>query len=146
MLKKLNTVLFIAELVFIGAPLTFLALFAAILSVPGLPGVNTDDLPAKHLGVLMSFIGLYGFWGMAIAFAYGGIERVARTSRRVRIATAIGVLMTFSFALYGRFPQADPFFAFAMCGIPLLIPLVHILLCAVADRMQETRHTKREAR
>lgn len=60
MRKKLNTILFIAELVFIGVPLTALALFAAVLSVPGVPGVNTNDLPAKHLGVLMSFIGLYG--------------------------------------------------------------------------------------
>jgi hypothetical protein len=137
MLKKLNAILFIAELAFIGAPLIILALFGAVLTISGVPGVKPDHLPIKQLAMLTAFIGLCGFWGMSAAFAYGGVERVGHTSRSVRIATAIGVLMTFSFALYGRFPQADPFFAIVMSGIPLLIPLAHIFLCVIVDRMKK---------
>lgn len=145
MLKKLNTILFIAELVFIGVPLTILALFGAVLTVPGVPGANTDHLPVKQLAMLTAFVGLYGFWGTCIAFAYDGVECIGRRPRSVRIAMVIGVLMTFSSVLYGRLPQADSFFAIALSGVPLLIPLAHILLCVIADKVTQTRRRQRDA-
>lgn len=145
MLKKLNTILFIAELVFIGAPITLLAMFGAVLTVPGVPGANTDYLSIKQLAMLTAFVGLYGFWGMSIAFAHGGVERVRRTSWGVRIAAAVGVLMSLSSVLYGRSPQADAFFAIAFSGTPLLIPLAHILVCIVKDKAMRERREQRDA-
>lgn len=130
--KRLSATLFYLELALIAGPLTLLAgIGAAVLCV----GDDMSDLLVKRVAMPIAFVGLYGLWGMSIAFAKGGVEAMGRVSRSVKTATAIGVLMTASSALYGYFPKARLFLELALCGIPFLIPLGHILTSVVIDQV-----------
>jgi hypothetical protein len=138
MLKKFGSLLFIAQLVLIGVPVTFMALLGGFFTVPMFLGVVHPNALPTGIAVLVSYIGLFGFWGVSLAFALRGVAGVRNVSAALWIPTAIGVLMTLSFVARDSFPQAKAFFVFAMFGMPLLIPLAHILFCVGMDKARNS--------
>ncbi|MGJ7526698.1 hypothetical protein [Variovorax sp. GB1P17] len=138
MLKTLNTLLIVAEILFIALPLSVLSLLGGAIIFPQFMGTPHPDTLGTAIALVVSYIGLFGFWGMSLTFLISGAAGIRKASPVLWMPMALGMLATLSFVLRDIFPSAKAFFVLSMFGLPLWIPILHIALCVVAShRMRD---------
>jgi hypothetical protein len=128
MSKTIESPILLAELIVIAAPLTLLAwLLCGSLVLSPWP-INA--------AMLLAYIGLVGFWGVSLRFLFGGAAG-AKSSHPVfwlcaLIGAALSIASPVGYSLYpDAFAGAQDFYEVGAFGVPLLLPLGHVMLITI---------------
>jgi hypothetical protein len=132
MSKTIRSPIFCVELVLIAAPITFLAVLVGFVAL-------SLDRGLVAAALILSYVGLFGFWGVSFRFLFDGVDGAMNAHPALWVATIAGALLALSSPIaFLLFPSSSSevqnFFGVAACGIPLLLPLAHILLCILVKR------------
>jgi hypothetical protein len=120
-------ILFLLELTIFALPVTGLA-FVGIFYVLG--RARAPDFASNAVMLTLGFIGLAGIWALSGFYLIGGPSGLRRAHWIAWVACCVGLLAT---AIGLAFPflgisRAFPGFEWGIVGVPLLIPLSHLLM------------------
>ncbi len=135
MLKKVSAFLFVVEIIVLGVPVTFFALFGlqALFWTYARGSATNPDFAPGVLAAFLSCIGLFGFWGMSCLFLSGGGKAIRKSPIWLLIPTVVGVGMA---SLVFVLPSNGPYKAYGVIGafgVPLLVPILHMAAGAMFD-------------
>lgn len=144
--SHLNRILVVAELLGLVTPVTWLAIAGLYLITLQAGSSGTSDQASEAFSTVLAVsifigaVGLLALWVACLVALFGGITRVPRFVWAVLFANVALVLVALSLLgvwLLGwkGFPWSTGLFPFGMLGIPILIPVMHLVAWKVlADR------------
>ncbi|WP_448135642.1 hypothetical protein [Stenotrophomonas rhizophila] len=120
---QLSAVLLVWELQLLAVPMTALSMFA--LAWLWGPAFHPDHVPMRA-AVVVALIALVGFWRLVLGFYRAGL-RLDGTPLWARVCTAAGATLCAAGLAVGMFQRPTGWAYIGVMGVPMLLPLGHML-------------------
>lgn len=140
MSKTIRSPVFLLQLILVAAPITLLAALVGVVTLDQEKGY-------AHIALLIAGVGLIGFWTVSFRFLLEGAEGAMDAHPALWAAAIAGAALALSAPIaFLLFPSPSSgfqgFFGVAGCGVPLLIPLGHVVYAILGRKADKSFEPK----